>query len=184
MNPIPVKKRRPLVHFIQGTTALVRVTGRVTVMDAEDLHFLDGWTVSLLDSGGGYVQILGSITEKPRYRALLHRLILNAPRDKEVDHINGDSLDNRKANLRICDHAENLRNVKPRCNRKSSRYKGVQLDKACPYRPWRAQVTCNGKKYHVGHFATEELAAEAYNQKSEELFGVFARVNDIASGEL
>lgn len=176
MSPISVKRRKPLIYQVYGTTALVHISGHVVIMDAEDLHFLDGWTLSVMNMG--YAEVLGSITEKPRYRMLLHRLILNAPRDKEVDHINGDSLDNRKVNLRICTHAENLRNVKTRCGKKGSVYKGVRVDNTCVHRRWRAQATFNGKLIHIGHFATEEIAAEAYNRKAEELFGDFARVNN------
>src|SRR5688500_491678 len=87
----------------------------------------------------------------------MHRLILNEP-DGEVDHINGDGLDNRRSNLRVCTHSENLRNRRPYGR---SKFLGVVFDDSGGSwrQPWRANI---GQR-RLGRFTTEEAAARAYD---------------------
>ena len=73
-----------------------------------------------------------------------------------ADHINGDKLDNRRENLRICTQGENAQNV-----RTKNGHRGVNLDKRGGSRPWIAEGKKNGRKQHIGRFATEQEAAEA-----------------------
>ena len=112
--------------------------------------------------------------QKGRYRAYLAREIIKAESGQQVDHINGNTLDNRLANLRICTHRENC------CNRrkptgKSSRFKGVTWDK--DLRQWRAMIRSNSKLIHLGSFHSETNAARAYDAAAREYFGDFARTN-------
>lgn len=100
----------------------------------------------------------------------LSREIMGNPKGKVVDHINGDTLDNRKVNLRICDHKDNLRNQKKSKNNKSG-YKGVYKAR----NKWRAEI----KDENIGTYNTKEEAALAYNQKAKKIFGEFARLNEI-----
>jgi hypothetical protein len=112
----------------------------------------------------------------------MHRLILGVPDGVQVDHINGDGLDNRRSNLRPCDGAQNSHNSrkyrgsylgKPT----TSRYKGVSwFDRD---KNWRTQISVNGRNTHVGYFDTEVEAALAYNRKEIETFGGFARCNNV-----
>lgn len=105
---------------------------------------------------------------------LMHRLLTNAPRGMVVDHINGNGLDNRKANLRVCTNAENLRN---RSADRGSRFKGVHPVPGSKVHPWRAEICLNGKKYHLGVHATAEAAARAYDEGAIRIHGEFARLN-------
>lgn len=105
----------------------------------------------------------------------MHRLISGAPKGMSVDHVNGNGLDNRRENLRVCTHSENMKNQGPRNGRK---YKG------CYYNPkrlgrlkWSASIRANGKVEFLGRFATEIEAASAYDVASEKLHGVFGRKN-------
>jgi hypothetical protein len=96
----------------------------------------------------------------------MHREIMCVLPGLEIDHINGDGLDNRKVNLRVCTHAENARNRGP--NKKSqSRYKGVHFFKG----KWVALITYKKQRFYLGRFRTEEEAAESYKKKAEELYG-------------
>lgn len=104
----------------------------------------------------------------------MHREILNAPDGMDVDHINGDRLDNRRANLRVCPHRQNIRNQKPRVGG-TSRYKGVYW--CSTYRKWRVQIMSDKKRIHVGAFDDEEQAARAYDVAALEHHGEFARLN-------
>lgn len=104
----------------------------------------------------------------------MHRFIMNTPKGMHTDHINHDTLDNRKSNLRICTHQENLMNQSNQMF-KTSKYKGVFWDKArCK---WRAEIVFNNKSIYLGRFENEINAAMSYNKKAIELFGEFANVN-------
>jgi len=106
----------------------------------------------------------------------LHREITNAPKGMVVDHINGDSLDNRKENLRVCTHQENQMNR--RINKdNTSGYKGVYYDAKNKKNSWYAKIMFNYKLIHIGYYKTKEEAARAYDQKAIELFGEFAQLN-------
>jgi hypothetical protein len=90
-----------------------------------------------------------------------------------VDHINGDTLDNRKANLRLSTRSENMRNRKVNKN-SSSGLKGVQKQIRGK---WPATIAANGRSLYLGAFDTKEDAAKAYDAAAIELHGEFARTN-------
>lgn len=112
----------------------------------------------------------------------LHRYLMGHPENKIVDHINGNTLDNRKENLRICTNTENTRN-KDRYKNNKIGYKGVLIHKekknGIEYQYIIAEIRVNKKKINLGHFKTKELAALAYNQAAIKYFGEFARINKI-----
>lgn len=108
---------------------------------------------------------------------LMHRLVMGAVSGQIVDHISGDIRDNRRVNLRICTHAENMRNRRSVSG--SSLYKGVKIE----LRPSgssriRATITHNRKTIHLGTFKTEEDAARAYDAMAIRLQGSFACTNE------
>ena len=108
----------------------------------------------------------------------MHRFILDVPPLMEVDHINGNGLDNRKNNLRSATSLQNHWNRKIPINNHSG-FKGVHY---VPQRshlttPWRAMITINNKSRHIGCYSSKEEAAKAYNKKAKELFGEFANIN-------
>jgi hypothetical protein len=103
----------------------------------------------------------------------MHRLIMNPPAGKVVDHINRIRCDNRRDNLRVCDQAENLRNR--RSFRGTSRFKGVHWNERA--HKWVATICLNRKLIHLGYFDDELAAARAYDEKARELFGPFAYLN-------
>lgn len=105
---------------------------------------------------------------------LMHREIMGFPKNMEIDHINGNGLDNRRSNLRICTTAQNQRNSKKRADNTSG-YKGVVFYK--PYNKWMAHIRMNGKKKTIGYFDTAEQAARAYDKAAREMFGEFAKTN-------
>lgn len=109
---------------------------------------------------------------------LMHREILNPDAGLQVDHINGDKLDNRRENLRICSNSQNHMNIKKYKN-KSSIFKGVYYDKSRDR--WAADIKLNKKKIRLGRHDSEIAAALAYNSAARELFGEFALLNDIRS---
>ena len=102
---------------------------------------------------------------------LLHRVIVGAQADQVVDHINGDTLDNRRENLRVCDNAENTRNRKRHRNNALG-IKGVYRK----HSGYAAQIRFNGVKHCLGIFPCPEDAARAYRDAAIRLHGAFARL--------
>jgi hypothetical protein len=123
------------------------------------------------ESSGGYA--VRHVREEGKVRRIsMHRLLMGEPAGMEVDHRNGDRLDNRLNNLRICTKAENRRN---RIATAKSGYKGVSLEKG----RWRASIRVGGKTLHLGSFPSAKEAAAAYNQAALREFGDFAWLNTL-----
>ena len=107
----------------------------------------------------------------------MHRVLMNAPNDVEVDHINGNTLDNRKSNLRLASRAENSRNRTKFKVGGYSMFKGVTYHKRDGY--WQAGIKVDGKSVHLGCFKNEIESAKAYNDAALRYFGEFANLNNI-----
>jgi hypothetical protein len=110
--------------------------------------------------------------EKRRY-IYMHREICRAAAGMVVDHIDGNGLNNRSSNLRLCTVRQNMWNRRPTGGR--SIYKGVC--RRAGKKKWAAQISRRGRRYHVGYFDSEIEAAKAYDKKAKELFGEFAYLN-------
>ncbi len=102
----------------------------------------------------------------------MHRTILGAPVGMTVDHINGDRLDNRRINLRLCTQIQNQGNKRIPSNN-SSGYKGVTKFN----NKWRAMIGVRGNMAHIGLYNTKEDAALAYDCAAIQIFGEYARCN-------
>lgn len=105
----------------------------------------------------------------------LHQVVLDISGDgMEADHINGDTLDTRKQNLRACRHCQNGRNLSKWNSPTSSKFKGVSQR---PNGGWRAYIVFEGKQKHLGIFSVEAEAAKAYDAAAKEAFGEYAKTN-------
>lgn len=122
------------------------------------------------------------LPEMKRFRAVcrmrdevlyLHRFILGLNRGdpRVIDHVNGDPLDNRKANLRICYRAENGMN-RGKTKRNTTGYKGVRLNRPGQ---WIAQIAAHGTHHYLGSFSSPEEAHAAYCEAAKIYHGEFAR---------
>lgn len=107
---------------------------------------------------------------------LMTRMITGAPKNMEIDHIDGNKLNNQRNNLRLCSHAENTRNVGIR-KTNTSGYKGVSWNKRT--KKWVAQICFNYKKIILGRFENVADAARAYNEASGKYHGEFARNDNV-----
>jgi len=114
-------------------------------------------------------------TRKAHTDYFMHREIMNPPIGMIVDHINGDRLDNRRENLRVCTHQQNHQNSIKKNTNSTSQYKGVSWYTHA--NKWRANITVAYKTIYIGVFYSEEEAALAYDRKARELFGEYACTN-------
>jgi hypothetical protein len=111
----------------------------------------------------------------------MHRVITKAKKGEFVDHIDGDTLNNTRDNLRICTFSENQMNrSKTKLNK--SGFKGVDFRKSKKTNPYRAVITVNGKIIHLGYFPTAISAAKSYNEAATKYHGEFAYLNPIPDG--
>ncbi len=117
----------------------------------------------------GYV-----VSHNRKERRRLHRIVTACDDGMVVDHINHNPLDNRLSNLRVCTHAENMKNmVKPRDNK--SGYKGVFWDNR--KNRWHVKLQHDNTPIFIGYFTDKILAAQAYDERASELFGQYAKLN-------
>jgi AP2 domain/HNH endonuclease len=147
--------------------------GQFTLVDDEDFEGLMQWKWHIFYSrNNAYAR---RNVNRPKVRAIfMHRQILGVSGGCYVDHINGDSLDNRRANLRPCTTSQNICN-RGKTRKNTSGFKGVSWRKAD--RRWTASIRLRGQDYYLGHFPTPLHAALAYDKAARELHGEFAKPN-------
>lgn len=116
-------------------------------------------------------------SHKERKIILMHRLINNTPEGFDTDHVNGDRLDNRKENLRTATRSQNCKNKGKSKVDSTSMFKGVMWDKKS--KKWRAYIYDTGRNIYLGLFELEKDAANAYNEASKNLHGVFSIQNKV-----
>lgn len=142
--------------------------GKVAIVDDDDFERLSHhkWHISLK----GYAR---RSLHNPERKEYMHRVVIGASEDENVDHINRDRLDNRKCNLRLCSDRENCYNRSKRSV--TSQYKGVTWNKR--NKKWQAQITIDGKNRYLGLFVDEADAARAYDKFARQHQGRFANLN-------
>lgn len=143
--------------------------GKVAIVDDEDFEELNKYKWCYLNAGYACRESSGKMI-------LMHRDINKTPNNKITDHINGNGLDNRKVNLRTCTTSENAMNSKTNLINTSG-YRGVSKDNVRG--TYRATIKKLDKAIFLGRFKTANEAALAYNKAAIELFGEFARLNEI-----
>jgi hypothetical protein len=138
--------------------------------DKELLKF--GW---YLDTRGYIERSNGKHSKKRLHREVMERMLGTSLNSKQqVDHINGDRLDNRRENLRLATSSQNNMNSKI-STRNNSGYKGVSFHKRTG--KWRVVICAEGKRTEVGLFSDLVEAAQAYDKAAISIHGEFARLN-------
>lgn len=147
------------------------------LIDDEDYERLSNWRwwSSVSTRQRRVIYVYGQPAGPKVQGELMHRVVLGIPlrtRGFDIDHINGNGMDNRRANLRVATRAQNLANSGPRG---VSGIKGVTWDKQT--NRWKAQITIGGKPMNLGRYAEQIDAARAYNTAAVEAWGEFAYLN-------
>lgn len=149
--------------------------GKVAIVDDADYDALvrHKWHAHK-SNGGYYAQRKANGTHRAKRADIaMHRQIMAGPgTGRCIDHINRDTLDNRRSNLRVCTNAENHWNHRP-YSHSASRFRGVSTHRA----HWRAQIYNLGRPIHIGYFASELEAAIGYDRTCKRLRGQFACPN-------
>lgn len=153
--------------------------GTFVLVDDEDYEYLMQWKWSAHSSKHGYAMRGEHIGNRKYEYFLMHRVLIEAKKGECVDHINGDTRDNRKENLRIATKQQNSMNVGLRSNNTSG-YKGVTFDNR--RNKWVAAIKKDYKSKFLGYFENKDDAAMAYNEAALKFHGEFANLNKILGG--
>ena len=148
--------------------------GYVAIVDDEDYEDVSRHKWSACEKGHT-VYALRRVRINGKYHSLyLHRYLMSLScLGKHIDHIDGNGLNNRRENLRLCTNTENLRNQ--RSSHGFSQYKGVAWRK--DIRKWQAQIKVDRVSIYLGAHEEEEAAARAYDKAAKKHFGEFANLN-------
>lgn len=154
---------------------------RYATVDVADFEWLNQWKWCY--SASGYAVRTEHLGPNPNKKGkylqrgvYMHCLIANSPNGTDTDHKDGDRLNNKRSNLRICTHRENNSNQKLRKNNTTG-YKGVHWYSA--RNKWQASICVNYKPIHLGYFKSVVEAASAYNKAALKYFGEFSKLNNI-----
>ena len=156
------------------TKEIVLTKGKVALVDDDDFDELNKfkWCANESPTTKGLFYVLRNGGNKTH--VFMHRIIMNVHKGEYVDHINRDGCDNRKCNLRVCTHSQNIHNHKLFKNNTSGLH-NVYWSKHA--KKWRAYVRENKKKIMLGSFDTKDDAGRAYDKRAKELYGEFAVLN-------
>lgn len=146
--------------------------GQVAIVDDDDYEYLIQWSWYF---NQGYAVRNSSTVNGKRHTVCMHREILRNKTilNMEIDHIDGNGINNQKSKLRICEHKENSRNRKTQKTYNTPGYKGVSFHN----NKWRARIGVNGKEILLGQFNNIEDAVSAYDLAAKQYFGEFANTN-------
>lgn len=158
---------------VDGVGIVFLSNGMETWVDAEDLELVSSFTWYVSSYKNKCYAITHAVKQGKKVKVRLHRLILGITDPTiEVDHRNGNSLDNRKENLRPCSGAMNKKNIR-KGKRNTSGYIGVRKHGS----GWRSSITHEGVVLNLGTFPTAKKAADVRDSKAMELRGEFAVLN-------
>lgn len=148
--------------------------GKTALVDDEDYDWLSQWKWYAVKMKGKFWYASRKENNPKRHAVFMHREIMMAPKGMDIDHHDGNGLNNTRKNLRVCTRSENA------CNRRlpiinTTGYKGVTWNKL--EQKYKARIVTNGKGIHLGYFSDPLQAAFAYDEAAKKYHGEFAKLN-------
>ncbi len=174
----PAPRTTPEPPAVPGARWVPLTRAKFTLVDEADYERVAAFSWQAVEKRGHWYaqRIVGG---RDRRTCLpMHRFIVGALPGEDVDHKRGEeTLDNRRENLRRCTPTQNRQNSRV-YRKRTCAFKGVTTNANQRLsRPWQASIKANGKRIHLGRFATAEEAARAYDTAAVKHFGEFARLN-------
>lgn len=161
------------VQLIDAPTGAVFLgNGLVAYIDPEDVALVSGRFWHAIKSRRSHYARCSAPKGTPK--TLMHVLIMGTRDGFQIDHKNGNGLDNRRENLRWATSAQNMQNARIRPNKQSG-LRGVR--RGTRAQKWSAAIRANGTRHHLGSFVTSEEAARVYDEAAKRLHGEFAQLN-------
>lgn len=160
-----------------GACKIPLTQGKFALVDAADFDRISAfkWCANRNTLGKFTAVRLVRVGPKKWRTIYMHREIIGAPPGHGVDHISRDSLDNRRANLRLCTHSTNGFN-RSKTKNNTSGYKGVFRSSSLS-RPWLAKICVKGRQIYLGTYVSRVDAARAYDAGAIRYHGEFAATN-------
>lgn len=158
--------RKPILVIGPSISYIALTKNQWSIIDSESLSVVGGMTW-YCHGGHGSLYATRSIKVNRECRLYrMHHFLICVPSGMVVDHKNGNSLDNRLCNLRVCTQAENMRNLHFREPRKSG-YLGVSWNKR--NKVYQARIRVNGKSFHLGTGSDPKALGDLYEAKRKEV---------------
>jgi hypothetical protein len=157
--------KNSILRTLDGRVEIEANKGKVFIIDYQDLELVSSIKNTWTATTNG---LRATINKKAIF---LHRFLMNPPEGKEVDHVNRNPLDNRRSNLRVCTHAENMKNRGQ--HDKNKKFKGVSYRDGS----YIVRIHAEGKNKSF-NFNNEDAAANCYNYYAKKYYGEYAFLND------
>jgi len=169
--PKKISKKKGNDYQVSGADVIVNVRDKKGKLKCNFLIDLDIWEQVKDYYWNTKPSFKGDLYVHNPTIGYLHKIIHNSPEGKEVDHINGNRMDNRLSNLRVCTHRENSRNLCLKKNNTSG-YPGIVKDKRTGC--WMARIKLNYKDKSLGYFKDKEEAIKCRKEAEDKYFGEFS----------
>lgn len=170
-----MKTRR--VRVCDGLCYILLSRGKEAICDIIDFDLVSGHNWCAQKGRRTFYALTNVRTNGGQASVMIHRMILNPSNSRvQVDHVDGNGLNNRRNNLRLCSSSGNNKNRRLNIN-SSSGFKGVSWHKST--KKWQAYIKLNDKQIYLGSFAAKESAALAYNKAAKEFHHVYAKLNNV-----
>ncbi len=148
---------------------------QIAIIDDEDYESLNQYKWHAQKASNGFYAVRCVYVNRKCIKLGMHRQVLPCLDNQEIDHKNRNTLDNRKSNLRIVTHAQNMKNRNKHKNNKSG-IKGVYWDKRG--KKWRSEIRVDGKKIHLGMFSDLMEAKTMRNNSEIKYFGEYSAISN------
>ena len=147
---------------------------KYVLVDDDDYEMLNMYKWYIKKGGNTFYAARSIFSKDGNQKTIrMHRLLLNAPKGIEVDHKDGNGLNNQKSNIRLATRSQNRMN-RPKQSRNTSGFKGVSWDKT--HRVWMAYITLNNVQKNLGYFKSKQEAYQARRKANIEYHNEFAHI--------